>query len=652
MSFSNHRVTIPSIRNVIDDEAWVVFGNAANRGQLTDESQFQVFLLPALQTILHLSSHRDRISVETGFDIRRAATTSERWDAMAMHSNFRECDAEWSEREKKRKAEKMEEASVKKPKPKRSVSLGMPNLSKPSFKTSPHSHPESKLAQASNPTPTRMTLDAIFHPGPIEFDPTLPYQTLVPLYSPPPSIIHSSVPSTGTSHTSRSNKTGPDKPDIVGALGMYPPRDLAFVAELKVFLWLAQTGLGFAHRECLYQTLSYLHSAQFISGTRFGVAITNTSYQRMVVLDDRTIAIERPDGVEGDDDWTGMTVEQLEEDRDFWKAIPHTLLVPEKDIDPSTATGTTSDTTTTSIPDPDSVSQSAQTGLSASPRLLLRYHDPDLTRFIHFLQAGCRVAATAHRRTPDEINLDVDLQVAADTAYELAEFPLGVQTPLFPGPSAVRLGVDTLNSGRVEHLKSIHEEVHHAAHRSCREKKKRKDANAKKAEDAEKARAKKAEEEANRFADPGSDQEGDGEGGGGTGDDHRMGEDGGKNDGGEKGADDGKDEGDGQDEGGEQGDYIGENEGGGKDEGSGRNESSGNSRECVTEDPGGEYLGEGGRGQDEPFGASGQEVSEPEVKQGKGDQAGSKSAAASVGLMLIASLRLLPPAVGLSPRQH
>ena len=66
----------------------------------------------------------------------------------------------------------------------------------------------------------------------------------------------------------------------------------------------------------------------------------------------------------------------------------------------------------------------------------------------------------------------------------------------------------------------------------------------------------------------------------------------------------------------------------------------------------GKYLGEGGRGQDEPFGASGQEVSEPEVKQGKGDQAGSKSAAASVGLMLNASLRLLPPAVGLSPRQH
>ena len=112
MSFSNQRVTIPSIRKVIDDKAWVEFGNAANRGQLTDESQFQVFLLPALQTILHLSSHLDRISVETGFDMRRVATTSERWDAMAMHSTFRECDAEWSEREKKRKAEKMEEASL------------------------------------------------------------------------------------------------------------------------------------------------------------------------------------------------------------------------------------------------------------------------------------------------------------------------------------------------------------------------------------------------------------------------------------------------------------------------------------------------------------------------------------------------------------
>ena len=130
-----------------------------------------------------------------------------------------------------------------------------------------------------------------------------------------------------------------------------------------------------------------------------------------------------------------MTVEQLEEDRDFWKAIPHTLLVPEKDIDPSTATRTTSDMTTTSTPDPDSVSQSAQTGLSASPRLLLRYHDPDLTRFIHFLQAGCRVAATAHRRTPDEINLDVDLQVAADTAYELLDFRWACRLHSSPDPA-------------------------------------------------------------------------------------------------------------------------------------------------------------------------------------------------------------------------
>ncbi len=163
-----------------------------------------------------------------------------------------------------------------------------------------------------------------------------------------------------TSHTE-----GHHHPDISVQVGPYQPADSSLIGEIKFDLNEDGTVYLATHREGLYQLLFYICVCKRMSGTRLGLLVCNHWYQRCVVLDDGSVAIERPperpptspDAAHtglGDDpgsppsarNITGnpdppvspsalshpsITISTLESDQNFWSALPNDLFSPSGD---------------------------------------------------------------------------------------------------------------------------------------------------------------------------------------------------------------------------------------------------------------------------------------------------------------------------------
>jgi len=163
-----------------------------------------------------------------------------------------------------------------------------------------------------------------------------------------------------TSHTE-----GHHHPDMGVQVGPYQPADLSLIGEIKFDLSEDGTVYVATHREGLYQLLFYICVSKRMSGTRLGLLVCNHWYQRCVVLDDGSIAIERPperppispDAAHtglGDDPGSppsarnithnpdlsvslsalshpSITISTLESDQYFWSALPNDLFSPSGD---------------------------------------------------------------------------------------------------------------------------------------------------------------------------------------------------------------------------------------------------------------------------------------------------------------------------------
>jgi len=163
-----------------------------------------------------------------------------------------------------------------------------------------------------------------------------------------------------TSHTE-----GHHHPDISVQVGPYQPADSSLIGEIKFDLNEDGTVYLATHREGLYQLLFYICVCKRMSGTRLGLLVCNHWYQRCVVLDDGSVAIERPperpptspDAAHtglGDDpgsppsarNITGnpdppvspsalshpsITISTLESDQNLWSALPNDLFSPSGD---------------------------------------------------------------------------------------------------------------------------------------------------------------------------------------------------------------------------------------------------------------------------------------------------------------------------------
>ena len=147
-----------------------------------------------------------------------------------------------------------------------------------------------------------------------------------------------------TSHTE-----GHHHPDISVQVGPYQPADSSLIGEIKFDLNEDGTVYLATHREGLYQLLFYICVCKRMSGTRLGLLVCNHWYQRCVVLDDGSVAIERPperppsspDAAHiglGDDPGSppalshpSITISTLESDQNFWSALPNDLFSPSGD---------------------------------------------------------------------------------------------------------------------------------------------------------------------------------------------------------------------------------------------------------------------------------------------------------------------------------
>jgi len=163
-----------------------------------------------------------------------------------------------------------------------------------------------------------------------------------------------------TSHTE-----GHHHPDMGVQVGPYQPADLSLIGEIKFDLSEDGTVYVATHREGLHQLLFYICVSKRMSGTRLGLLVCNHWYQRCVVLDDGSIAIERPperpptspDAAHtglGDDPGSppsarnithnpdlsvspsalshpSITISTLESDQYFWSALPNDLFSPSGD---------------------------------------------------------------------------------------------------------------------------------------------------------------------------------------------------------------------------------------------------------------------------------------------------------------------------------
>ncbi len=199
--------------------------------------------------------------------------------------------------------------------------------------------------------------------------------------------------------------------------------------EDKLHFWHRNDpfGLTWAHREGIYQSIFYMHLTSQLCGTRLGMLVVNTAFQRMALLDDGVIAIERsslniPRSRFSDESYT---IDQLDDDLDFWTSIPNTLLSPD-----GTATTTMTRSSTSTSTDTRS----------------LKYLVPAQKRYIRFFQSIYHIAAltkiptsTERRNSPLPRPLQcVRPGLAAADLAELLTFGGGSPTPV-PLPRAESL---------------------------------------------------------------------------------------------------------------------------------------------------------------------------------------------------------------------
>lgn len=157
---------------------------------------------------------------------------------------------------------------------------------------------------------------------------------IVPTVVPPPSArdlssktTSSVAPSSECSDSRTSQKIGPCKPDgAVGTIGQEPSWFFGS-REDKLHIY-PDDGLSWAHHEAVYQSMFYAYLLRQLCGSRLGMLVVNTAFQRLAWLDDEVLAIEATTSTRSSASFTDdqMSIDDLDSHTVFWQSIPNTLL--------------------------------------------------------------------------------------------------------------------------------------------------------------------------------------------------------------------------------------------------------------------------------------------------------------------------------------
>ncbi|KAG8996206.1 hypothetical protein FRB94_008453 [Tulasnella sp. JGI-2019a] len=208
------------------------------------------------------------------------------------------------------------------------------------------------------------------HPALFDQRTIVPPFALYPATSQPRKVPYKFIPpipkrigySVSTSRASL--REGPYKPDGV-ICPLAHPRWAFGCREDKAYFCNENSqhfSLAWLHREGVYQMGFYVYTLGQVCGTRLGMLVVNSAFQRFVLLDDHTIAIETTSASSS----SQKSIDELDEYLPFWRQIPNTLLVPSPDL---------------------SGSDSSNSNSSGSNSSTLVFHEATQKRYIRFFQS-------------------------------------------------------------------------------------------------------------------------------------------------------------------------------------------------------------------------------------------------------------------------
>jgi hypothetical protein len=138
--------------------------------------------------------------------------------------------------------------------------------------------------------------------------------------------------STRTSDSTETSNAGIKSMDFAVTIGWLPPRIVTLAVECKT---ANSTDGDHARkwREGVGQTAWYLCASNVLCGTRLGCLILDQSFQRFVMLDDRTIGLEIPPHVAASEDvfCDNLRPNELNSNIFYWSgSLPHVYVVDDR----------------------------------------------------------------------------------------------------------------------------------------------------------------------------------------------------------------------------------------------------------------------------------------------------------------------------------